>query len=194
VAIPIDCIKDPLWRIKVLRKVNATEDEAHQEFLFLYTSNHAINDGKNTYHIYPHLIDILASLLDGSPVEVKTYESKVCMEDMARESRAKPDYKSCIALNPFETNLNKVSAKIGNQATKNVLRMEFLKIEKEKLSQIIANMKKKTNGTKLNAVLNAVASICLRKLYEKYEVDDIDKRDLVQIKVLVVIRDKFGIP
>jgi hypothetical protein len=73
--------------------------------------------------------------------------------------------------------------------------MEYLKLDSDELPRLIAKMKQMTNGkAKLTSVLNAISAVCLRNLYEKYKMDDLDNPDMVQTKVVVNIRDKLGIP
>lgn len=185
--IPLDNLNGPVWRIKVIRAKD------NNQFLFLYTSHHGIGDGKNAFDLFTNFIDIVASLLDNSMVETKIYESNHSMEDLVREYKSKENYKSAKLLNDFDDKLNKVSSKIGNKMSENVTRMDFFKLEKEKVSKLVSKMKKNTNGAKLNAVLNATASICLRNMYVKYNVDDIDEMNLIQIKNVANLRDKLGL-
>jgi len=89
--------------------------------------------------------------------------------------------------------MKKVSSKIGNNETRDTFRMEYFKLEKAKLKILIAKMRKNTNGAKLGSVLSTATAFCLRRLYDKYQVDDIDKIDLMRIKIVASLRDKFEI-
>lgn len=187
--VPFDNLNGPLWRLKCIKQSN--------QYLFLYTSHHGMGDGKNAFTLFTHYIDILSELLTGANAEdikMNVFESKHSMEELVSEYKSKSEYASSIEKNDYDESLNKLSAKIGNRETANRTRMEYLKLNKNELKKLIAKMKQMTNGkAKLTSVLNAISAVCLRNLYEKYGMDDLDKPDLVQTKVVVNIRDKLGI-
>jgi hypothetical protein len=188
--VPFDNLNGPLWRLKCIKQSD--------QYLFLYTSHHGMGDGKNAFALFTHYIDILSELLAGTneeDIKMNVFESKHCMEELVGEYKSKPGYASSIEKNDYDESLNKLSAKIGNQETANKTRMEYLKLSKDELKRLIAKMKQKTNDkAKLTSVLNAVSAVSLRNLYEKYEMNDLDKPGMVQTKVVVNIRDKLAIP
>jgi hypothetical protein len=117
------------------------------------------------------------------------------MEDLVSDYKKKDDYLKSISIkmNDYNPLLNKLSIKTGNRQGSNTCLIEFLKIERSKLNKLMEKMKRETQGAKLNAVLHSILLVCIRKLYEDYQVDDIDQMDFIQSKILVSLREKLNI-
>jgi len=184
-----DLINGPLWSIRVIRHTDTNS------FAFVFITHHSIGDGKNLFTIFTQYVDLVAQLLesDNEHIELTPIESKKYMEEMVHEYKLKENYRSLLVPNEYNENVNKLSFKLGNEQLQNKARFDFFKLDKLKVNKLLEKMKKETNGAKLTSVLQTIFSICLRRLYEKYKVDDIDELDAMQAKILVSLREKLGL-
>jgi hypothetical protein len=184
-----DLINGPLWAIRVIRYADTNK------LAFIFTTHHSIGDGKNLFTIFTQYVELVARLLknEEEQIELTPIESNKFMEEMVYEYKLKENYRVLIEPNEFNENVNKLSFKLGNEKIENKARFDFFKLEKSQVDKLLAKMKKETKHAKLTSVLQTIFAICLRRLYEKYQVDDIDEIDALQAKILVSLREKLGL-
>jgi hypothetical protein len=125
--------------------------------------------------------------------DLPVYVPSKNMEELIEEYRAKEGYKSHIEDIEYNEKCKKLSSKIGNKNAENKTKFECFKIEKPLLDKLIIKMKEKAPKAKLTSVLNAIMAICLRRLYDKYQVDDIQDIDRAQFKLTKCLRSKLNL-
>jgi len=191
-----DLENGPLWRIRVIKSPKKDSDKIKQ-FAFIYTTHHALGDGRNAFSILTQYIDILSNLIidenyQGEDIPVNVPGKN--MKEYIDEYRTKDGYKSYIEKIDYKQKCKKLSSKTGNKNAENKTKFECFKIEKPMLDKLIAKMKEKAPKAKLTSTLNAIIAISMRHLYDKYQVDDIEDIDNAQFRLPSSLRTKFNIP
>lgn len=187
-----DNINGPLWRINLIHLIGSNR------FTFVFTVHHSLGDGKNLFFILTEYIDLVADQLLGNYQHDKYFQieqisSENTMEELVELHKSQPDYTFIHESTGYNSNANKISSKLCNFETGSYARFDCFLIEKSILDKLIDKMKKETKGAKLTAVLKIIVAVCMRKLYEKYQVNDVDEIDSIQCKILVDLRKKLNL-
>jgi len=136
---------------------------------------------------------LLKKYQNGKNYQIEHQQSEKTMEELIELYKSKPDYKFVQEPTGYNSNLNKLASKLCNFETGTHAHFDFFVIEKSVLEKLIGKMKKETQGAKLTAVLKVIIAVCMRKLYKKYQVHDVDEINSIQCKVLVDLRKKLNV-
>jgi hypothetical protein len=191
---PFDYSNGPLWRLKLVKISDHfdhffTNDESN--YAFILSNSHVIGDGRNLIKIMLELFNIINSLLLNKTCDEMlsrfVVESKYSIEDLV-ENKPLP-----IQINESSRDFNPcVSAKTGQKINGLKQNYDYLFFKSEKINKLIKKSKQFTNDAKLTGILSTILCFSMKKLFKKYEVNDIDFNNM-NYEVLASLRDKFGV-
>jgi len=190
-----DLVNGPLWRLRVI-KTNRADSSDQDQLAIIYTTHHALSDGRNLFSILSLYIDILTKLIEDENyvgAELPIVESTKTVDELLAEYHAKKEYSFDAIKDEYNDTLRKYSYKMADKNGESASRIKFFKIDKLVLAKLIEKMKQKAPEAKLTSVLCTIIAVCLRRLYDKYQVDDIDEVDNFQIKIATSPREKLHI-
>jgi hypothetical protein len=190
-----DLVNGPLWRLRAI-KTNRTDSSNVDQLAIIHTTHHALSDGRNLFSILSLYIDILTKLIEDENYlgeELPIVESTKTVDELLGEYIAKKETTFHAVEDDYNTSLRKYSYKLADKNAESVSKIKFFKIEKQDLAKLIEKMKQKAPEAKLTSVLCTIIAICLRRLYHKYQVDDIEEVDNFQIKIASSPREKLNI-
>jgi hypothetical protein len=191
---PFDYFNGPLWRLKLI-KIDDEFDLYHKNnessYAFILSNSHVIGDGRNLIKIMLELFNIINSLL----------LNKTCDEMSSQEViESKHSIEELIENNPLPIKTNEshdfnhkcVSIKTGQNFSSLKENFDYLFLKSEKLNKLIKKSKQFTTDAKLTGILSTILCLSLKKMFKKYEVNDIDFNNM-KYEVLASLRDKFGV-
>ena len=190
---PFDYFNGPLWRLKLV-KINDEFDlyykNEESSYAFILCNSHVIGDGRNLIKIMLELFNIINSLLLNNTCDEmssQVIESKYSVEELI-ENRPLP-----INVNEnHDFNRKCVSVKTGQNINSLQQNFDYLFLKSEKINKLIKKSKQFTTDAKLTGILSTILCLSMKKLFKKYEVNDIDFNNM-KYEVLASLRDKFGV-
>lgn len=175
----------PLWRLKVIKYLSQPN-----RYTFVFTIHHSIGDGKNLV-IAIGLLNIIGSLIDNTDCEELNAEvvySPINVEALAKEflsdetNKANSENMSFDEINRVPFNLGLSNGKHG--------RVDFLKIDGQRLKKLLTTLKQKTNGAKLTGVLELAFCQALKETTNNFGNNEFNNLPY-QYYTLVSLRDKL---
>ena len=191
---PLDNVNGPLWRMKVL-KTPSDEKSDENEYIFVFTSHHAIADGRNCYDLMLQFLNILSAHLEKTTAEKeeeKVQEAKHCMEELVHDFQARSDYVSKPTEKSPAKFIHRIPDGIGNKENGLHGRMDYFSVDKVVLTRLLAKMKLKASQAKLTSLLMSILCLAYKKTCIAYEVTDIPMNSL-QPCILASLREKLKV-
>ena len=184
----------PTWRMRIV-KTNQKSGEL-DKLVFILTNNHAINDGRNGFSIMVQFLNILGALLENTTCEEMNGEvehSPRSSEQLIEEYKAQVGFKTLPAdQKPYYDHMtHRLSSKVADLNGAGG-KFEFILIEHEKLDKLYKKLKQNAPECKINPLIAIIICKVLKKLYAKYEVDDVPL-DSFQFMFLTGLRDRLKV-
>ena len=184
----------PTWRMRIV-KINQKSGEFNK-LVFILTNNHAINDGRNGFSIMVQFLNILGALLENTTCEEMNGEvedSPKSADQLIEEYKAQPGFKSLPAdQKPYYDHMtHRLSSKLAD-LNRTGGKFEVILIENEKLDKLYKKLKQNAPECKLNPLIATIICKVLKKLYAKYEVNDVPL-DNFQLMIVTGLRDRLKV-
>jgi hypothetical protein len=184
-----DYFNEYLWRMRFV-KLNPDQARTYN-YVLLYVHNHAIGDGRNSYEIGVHYLNILAALsqdrrckeMDEGVVEhsLYTHDELVALKglDFKRELIEQDD-------------MNRdVDAFKGHGIDRNN-KFEYFHLTRDKLEQLIAKMRTNTRKAKLTSVLTMLLCVVFKKIYLNHRITSVPTTQF-NYNLITCLRDRLDL-
>ena len=186
----LDMVNGPLWRLKVVKLLGETNTCVH----FVFTCHHSITDGRNSC-IFIRLFNIIVALLEQTTCEEMsevTIESHSCVEELIQASVTAGHFTLPSTDSHQGLDLkSRVPTKTGNPGGVHA-KFDCFTLSGERMRKLKQQLKKNTDGARLNGLLEAVFCLAYKEMLIRY--GEVDLAALpFQFYTLISVRDKLKI-